>query len=216
MLFSINSLAVTSLSIQSVNGNPNNEIIISGADFGSSCPKCEVIVEYGGGFKYGYSAKSWSDKIIKLTIDDLNKGLNVQLYVKTAENKSNTVNYAIKPTIIPSRKLNRLVQAGSVKDILMFEIKSDLAVGDRGDELYNVNSPPAACNAKGYIFERAELVTGNNRFGEAKIISVPKAGCTSCVPVKVRWYHEPTGSLHYQVHIYRREVSGVCNDKVRQ
>ena len=216
LIFSIDSFAAQGPTIQSVNGNPMNQITISGSGFGSSCPQCEVIVDYGKGFKYGYSTKSWSESNIKLTINDLNKGLNVQVYVKTAEGESNKIKYSVKSIILPKRKLTRPVPTGSVQDLLMFEKKSNLAVGDKGEESYSVNSQLPACGAKGTIFDHAELVTGKSRFGEAKIISSPNTACTNCSPVKVRWYHEPTGNLHYQVHVYRREVSGICTDKVRR
>lgn len=214
-LFPINNIAAENPNIKSINGNPKNEILINGDGFGSKCTQCEVIVDYGKGFKYSTPVKSWSDKNIKGTINDLGKGLNVQIYTKTANGESNKVKYAIKPIIVPARKLNRLVPVGSVQNLLMFEKKSDLAVGDKGEETYKVSAALPACNNKSLIFERAELVQ-KGRFGEAKIIASPNPGCTNCGPVKVRWYHEPTGNLHYQVDIYRREVAGICQDKVRR
>lgn len=214
-MFPVKNIAAQNPNIKSINGNPKNEVIINGDGFGSKCPQCEVIVDYGKGFKYSATVKSWSDKNIKATINDLGKGLNVQVYTKNASGESNNVKYAIKPVIVPARKLNRLVPSGSVQNLLMFEKKSDLAVGDKGEESYKVTTSLPACNNKALIFERAELVQ-KGRFGEAKIISSPKAGCTNCSPVKVRWYHEPTGNLHYQVHVYRKEVTGICQDKVRR
>ena len=201
--------------IQSINGNPQNHILINGNGFGSKCQQCEVVVDYGKGFKYLASIQSWNDKSIKADIPDLNKGLAVQVSVKTKDAESNKTNYQIKPIVLPAGNLNRIVPAGSVQNLLMFEKKSDLAVGDKGEESYNVNSSLPACNNTGFIFEHAELVQ-KGRFGEARIISTPNSGCTSCSPLKVRWYHEPTGNLDYQVHVFRRQVQGICQDKVRR
>lgn len=215
IIFPVNNVFSESPTIQSVNGNPMNRITISGTGFGSKCSQCEVIVDYGKGFKYSTPANSWSDKNIKATISNLNKGMNLQVSIKTEAGESNKVKYSIKPIIHPGRELSRLVPSGSVKDLLIFEKKSDLAVGDKGEESYKVTAALPACNNKVLIFERAELVQ-KGRFGEAKVIASPDPGCTNCGPLKVRWYHEPTGNLHYQVHVYRREVQGICQDKVRR
>ncbi len=212
-LFPIN-VSAHSPTIQSINGNPKNEVIISGNGFGSRCPQCEVVVDYGKGFKYSTPIKSWSDKNIKIIINDLNKGLNVRVYAKTADGESNKVKYTIKAINHPARKLTRPVPSGSVQGLLMFEKKSKLTVGDKGEESYKVNTPAPTCNNSALIFDRAELVQ-KGRFGEAKIISSPNPECTNCGPLKVRWYHEPTGNLEFQVHVYRREVQGICQDKVR-
>lgn len=201
--------------IQFVNGNPDNQITINGSGFDSQCPQCEVIVDYGKGFKYAITPMSWHDNNIKVRIPDLNKGLNVQVFVKTKITESNKADYKIKPILVPARKLTQLVPKGSIPDLLLFEKKSDLAVGNKGEETYNVNSTLPSCNNTGFIFEHAELIQ-KGRFGEAKIISSPDPGCTKCGPVKIRWYHEPTGNLEYQVHVYRRKVQGICQDKIRR
>jgi hypothetical protein len=202
--------------IRSVNAGAGGRITIAGADFGNGCGDCEVIADYGDGFKYALSNESWSDRRIVARLADLNKSLDVRLSVKTATETSNAVNHRLSRIIEPEREQRRPVPPGAQPDLVLLEHQSDLAVGDKGERAFDVSSPPLACNQSGGVFDHAELVYGKRRFGEAQIVASPPAGCVRCPPLKVRWYHEPTGYLHFQVHVYRRWVEGVCNNRVRR
>ena len=191
-------------------------VTIKGQGFGQSCRDCEIIADFGG-FKYAFPVERWSDRQIVAKIADIGKGDKAKIVVKTPGGDSKPLNFRIPSKIVPQRKLNRPVKAGSVPDLLMFEHRSNLSVGDKGEERYDVSSPAPACGQTGYVFDSANLVIGRDtRFGEAKIVGMPKAGCQRCQPIRVRWYHEPTGKLHYQVHVYRRLVEGICPALVRR
>lgn len=202
--------------VSGVNVAASGKAVIRGNGFGAPCRECEIIADFGG-FKYAYPVQNWSDKQIVAQINDIGKGDKARLIVKTAEDASQPKPFRIPVQVVPKRKLNRTVKKNSVADLLMFEHQSNLSVGDKGEERYDVNQPEAACGQPGYVFDSAELVQGSNtRFGEAKIVGLPQPGCSRCQPVKVRWYHEPTGKLHFQVHVYRRLVNGICPDQVRR
>jgi hypothetical protein len=202
--------------IRNVNAGSGGKITIAGSDFGNGCGQCEVIADYGGGFKYALPNESWTNQQIVARIADLNKSLNVRLSVRTTTGTSNTVNYHLSRTIKPKREYRSPVPAGIQSDVLLFDHQSNLAVGDKGERTFDVSSTPPACGQLAEVFDHAQLVHGKRRFGEAQIVASPPAGCVRCSPLQVRWYHEPTGRLHFQVHVYRRLVEGVCKNKVRR
>jgi hypothetical protein len=78
-----------------------------------------------------------------------------------------------------------------------FERKSALKVGAKGEDTIDV-SAAGAC-----AFHHAELVWLDRRFADAQFVQIPEQACTRCDPLIVRWYHEPTGKLHFQVRVYR-------------
>jgi hypothetical protein len=96
----------------------------------------------------------------------------------------------------------------------LFEHASELKVGDRGEEQFPIGVAAPKCGETAWMFDRAELRHVRRRFGEAQIVSPPPP-CIDCPPLRVRWYHEPTGYVHFQVLIYRRAIQGVCADRVR-
>lgn len=112
--------------------------------------------------------------------------------------------------LAPPKEIQRAVKQGEVPDLLFFERRHSLKVGDKGEERFNVSSKPPACGKPALVFDHARIVYKRKRFGEAKIVKSPRAGCVRCTPLVVRWYHEPTGYLEYQVHIYRRKITGKC------
>ncbi|MCP5424765.1 MAG: hypothetical protein H6970_06810 [Gammaproteobacteria bacterium] len=203
-------------SIRGIDSGAGERITISGSDFGKACGQCEVLADYGGGFKYALPSESWSDKRITARLADLNKSLNIKISVKTPQGTSNTSTVRLSRKLVPGRDYNRPVPPGSKPDFLLFDHQSNLAVGDKGERSLDVGGSAPACGKSGTAFDHAELVYGKRRFGEAQIIAAPPAGCTRCPPLKVRWYHEPTGYLHFQVLVYRRQVEGVCPDRVRR
>ena len=210
------SSAAAAPAIRGVGAGSGGSITITGSDFGKACRQCEVIADYGGGFKYALPNKTWTDKRIVAQIGDLNKSLNVGISIKTPAGNSNTVKHRLKRQIEPAREHRRPLPANAKSDVLLFDHQSTLAVGDKGERTLDVSGPPPACNQSGPVFDHAQLVYGKRRFGEARIVASPPAGCSRCSPLRVRWYHEPTGNLHFQVHAYRRIVEGVCKDRIRR
>ncbi|NJN46541.1 MAG: hypothetical protein HC808_08740 [Candidatus Competibacteraceae bacterium] len=202
--------------IRGVNAGSGGDITITGSGFGKSCKQCEVIADYGGGFKYALPSKSWTDTRVVAQIADLNKSLNVGISIKAHAGNSNTVKHRLKRQIEPAREHRRPLPAKAKSDVLLFDHQSSLAVGDKGERTLDVSGSPPACNQSGQVFDHAQLVYGKRRFGEAQIVAAPPSGCDRCSPLRVRWYHEPTGRLHFQVHVYRRIVEGVCKDRIRR
>ncbi|TVR63795.1 MAG: hypothetical protein EA420_06545 [Candidatus Competibacteraceae bacterium] len=201
---------------QRVTAAGDGRVMIQGQDFGTSCPRCEVIADFGG-FKYAFPIERWSPEQIILRVADLGKGERVRFQVVTADGASQPLPYRLPKTLTPARRLSGIVAPNSVPDLLLFEHRSTLAVGDKGENRHDVSQPPPACGAQGWIYDSAELVIGpTTRFGGAEIINRPQAGCARCAPLVVRWYHEPTGRLHYQVHVYRRVIEGVCPERIRR
>lgn len=97
----------------------------------------------------------------------------------------------------------------------VFQVASSLKVGNRGEEVYELSVPAPACGRPALVFDHARLVVERRRFGDAAIVAAPPAGCTTCPPLRVRWYHEPTGLIEFQVHVVRRRVEAPCPDRGR-
>lgn len=87
---------------------------------------------------------------------------------------------------------------------------SGLAVGNKGEDLVDV-SIEALCGEAQWAFDHAELAVTRQRFGAAQFVELPRAGCVSCSPVRVRWYHEPTGHLTFHVNVFRRLAVTRCD-----
>lgn len=79
-----------------------------------------------------------------------------------------------------------------------FERRSALKVGAKGEDGIDV-SAAGRCGR----FHHAELVWLERRFADAQFVQIPEQACVQCDPLVVRWYHEPTGKLHFQVRVYR-------------
>lgn len=88
-------------------------------------------------------------------------------------------------------------------------VESNLIVGNKGEESIEV-SQTSGCG-KQWLFSSAELVINRNRFGGAQFVSLPPPGCRTCDPVRVRWFHEPTGYLDFSIEIRRRQVHILCD-----
>lgn len=84
-----------------------------------------------------------------------------------------------------------------------FERRSELKVGAKGEDAIDV-SATTACSR----FHHAEVVWIERRFADAQFVQIPERGCIHCDPLVVRWYHEPTGKLHFEVKVYRTPCSG--------
>lgn len=84
-----------------------------------------------------------------------------------------------------------------------FAMESRVSVGNKGEEWLDV-SVSASCGEHAWLFDRAELVVTRNRFGDVQFVGLPSPGCARCAPVHLRWFHEPTGYLSFEVNVYRR------------
>ncbi len=202
--------------IARITSAPSGDAMIQGSGFGSRCSRCEVIADFGRGFKYAYPVVSWSDTRVVTAIADINKGQQTRITLHTADGDSNAVRYNIPKQSVPAKKIRRPVTPGSRGDLLVFERKYKLSVGDKGEDAFDVSTQTPGCGKTGLVYDSANIVYGSTRFGEAQIVATPKPGCTRCQPLKVRRYHEPTGKLHFQVHVYRRLIEGICSNRVRR
>lgn len=88
-------------------------------------------------------------------------------------------------------------------------VESTRSVGNKGEEHLDV-SVQAPCGESALLFDHAELVVRRNRFGDAQFVGLPQPGCVHCAPVSVRWFHEPTGYLSFEIHVYRRMEVVLC------
>jgi hypothetical protein len=192
--------AASTVTIERAIPQADGSVAIDGRGFGAPCGKCEVIAVYDDGLRYAAPVASWTDARIVARIPDVNRGTSVRLAVHTPSATSNTA------TVTLPRRI----------DVnLAFSHRSEAKVGDTGEKQLDVAAALPSCGARAPVFERAEIKHLRRRFGEAQIVAAPPPGCTSCQPLTVRWYHEPTGYLEFRVDAYRRWVEGVCADRVR-
>lgn len=90
-----------------------------------------------------------------------------------------------------------------------YEYRSSLLVGDKGEQRLDVRVPADQCGTV-WAFDHAVLTVLDSRFADAQLVEIPEAGCTECRPLIVRWYHEPTGRIHFKVDVYRRRAEKLC------
>ena len=185
-------------------------------DFGQDCKQCEIIVDYGKGFKYAYRPDRWNARKLSFNIHDFGKSLKVKVMVKTAQGITKSKAFTIKPQLKPVKLRNKPASRSQVDKTTLFTQEHKDPFGGKGIDLYKIVNHPATCGSKGELFHDAKIIFGKKRFGEARIEQKPKPGCSKCTPVKVRWFHEPTGSVNYQLEIQRRIVHGVCREQVRR
>ena len=86
---------------------------------------------------------------------------------------------------------------------LYFKRESSRVVGAKGEDILPV-TPTRDASGNLWVFDRVELVVDRERFGAAQFTSVPKSGCIKCDPIVIKWYHEPTGFVRFQVFVWRR------------
>ncbi len=192
-----------------------NLATLSGENFGAQCIDCEVVADYGG-FKYSLPIASWQHDRITVQLQDIGKGNHASLIVHGDTGTSNAVGLTLPEILVPQQKLHRLATPEDFADLQVFERAYDLSIGGKGVDTFDVSQPQAQCGATATVFDSAEIVLGRQtRFGDARQVESPARGCTACSPVKVRYYFEPTGKLVYQLHVYRREVTGICAEQIR-
>jgi hypothetical protein len=183
--------------------------------FGPACPACEVRVVYSDGLTYAYKPLHWHNDRIQFTIEDLGAQANVRVYVMSKDGLGNSRPFTIQPDLEPDRLHGETTGPGPGGGTNDFSKRHDDPYGGSGKDQFNVSSKPAACGKQEKRFHRAELVINKQRFGDARIIQQPTMGCQNCLPIKVEWYHEPTGLIEYQVHVQKRIIDGICPERIR-
>ncbi len=192
----------------------NNQVELSG-DFGAACQRCGILVDYDRGLTYAYQPKHWQAQKLVFRIQDIGRSLKVDIRVKTADGETSSKPLTIKPQLQPRRLQRKAIPLSSIDNKNSFMREHKDPFGGKGKDRFIMDTPPAVCQHKGELFHAVELVPGKKRFGDARIIRQPDAGCQKCKPVEVEWYHEPTGSIEYQLHIQMRIVDGICSDRIR-
>jgi len=194
----------------------SERLTILGKNFGNNCGECELIADYGE-FKYALSVRSWRDNQIDAELSDLGKRDLVKIHIRKGSTRTKPMSIQLKPYLVPQRKENGLVKPGMVSGLIVHEYKTSEPLGEKGRKRYDVSQPVAQCGKQGLQFDHAVLLLGRRtRFGHAKISQQPSRNCSRCQPVEVQYAIEPTGVMHYQVHIYNRKIRGVCKQQVRR
>ena len=191
------------------------EATLLGSGFGKACGKCEVIIDYGKGQRYAAKILGWSSTSIKLIVPNVGLGDRVKLQVKTPRGESSAISYKINPMILPKKNVNHSVKSNTLKGLEVHSFSYDAKLGGKGKDKINVSVNRPKCGEEVWVFDRGNIVFKSKRFGDAKIQSSPKRGCIKCSPLAVKWYHEPTGRIDYQVHIYKRKIVGLCSSLKR-
>lgn len=191
-------------------------VALGGSGFGPGCAECEVIGDFGG-FRYAFPVERWSPGRIVVRAEDLGRGRQLEFEVRVGATASNRLRHRLPERLVPAKRLRRTVTPGTVDGLRLFEHRSNRNVGARGEERYDVSESLPTCGQTGFRFESAELILGpESRFASASIRSQPLAGCVRCTPIDVEWEHEPAGRIHFQVHVYRSVLMGICSDRVRR
>ncbi len=188
---------------------------IKGRHFGNLCNRCEVIANFSG-FRYSLQLTSWADSEITAQIADIGRGTRPVIQVVTPDWRSKSVKVRVNQRLIPPKRPGRFVKnTTSGADYPTFSRRYDSSLGGKGEEIFEFDQLIPACGSSGAVFDSAEVLIGRRtRFGEARITSLPRVGCERC-KVGVGYYWEPTGRLDFQLHIYQREVEGICRTQIR-
>lgn len=88
-------------------------------------------------------------------------------------------------------------------------VESAVLVGNKGEEEMDV-SVATQCGVESWVFDHAELLIHRSLYADAQITEMPPMGCGECSPLRVRWFHEPTGYLSFDVRVYRRRHLQDC------
>jgi len=193
-----------------------SQVTITGSGFGEKCAACELVANYGD-FRYSLRTVSWQNDKIVASAPDLGANLDITLHVDLESQKSDTVPLRLRATLAPETPPRSLVSTSAQPDLQIFEYKSQDALGEKGKLYFDVSQPSPACLQSGYLFHDAALLMGNRtRFGQAQIIKKPEKDCATCTPLTVKYFFEPTGYLHLQIHVYRRKIQGICQAQLRK
>lgn len=198
--------------IDGIEATTEREIRISGQHFGSRCASCRVVIDYGD-LRYQAGIRHWENRLLVVYVPDLNRSQQVSLRLQTAKGDSRWIQTSLQRKILPARDLMAYAP-GPMSGLLTFDLSSARNVGGKGEQKYPVRRKSPQCGQKSLLFDHARIVFGQRRFGDAQIVSTPSPGCVDCEPIVVRWYHEPTGRLSFQLQVYHREVEGICKNMI--
>lgn len=210
----INLSAANVANLTNIRAIANNRIELQG-NFGKDCKRCEIIVNYGKGLKYAYRPQRWlSDKLV-FTVKDLGRSVKVKVAVSTRAGKTKPLPYQLKIKLSPATISRKVVTASKVNKKTIYAAQHEHGFGGKGVDEFNISHVQSGCNQRTPLFHKASIVIVTKRFGDVRIEKQPLSGCKKCSPIKVRWYHEPTGSIHYQLHIQYRMIEGECQQQIR-
>jgi len=188
------------------------QIELHGLYFGEMCESCGVIGNYDS-LLYQHEILHWSDNSLLVRTPDFNLGDSIKLRVHREGRYSGWISAPVLTRVIPAEDLSEIVTLPP-KGLAIFDFRSDQSVGAKGDHHYAVSHAPPICGEPALLFDHARILFRARRFGDAQIISTPSPGCTQCEPIVVRWYHEPTGRLDYQLQVYHRLVDAPCSSRI--
>lgn len=193
-----------------------DQVILTGSGFGKTCRTCEVIADFNG-FKYSLPVKAWSDTKVSAVYRDIGKGEHSRISIAAADGTSRAMRARINVLRQPPTRPHKFTTANNRDAAILFSKKYKLTIGGKGTDQFDVSQAPARCGSSAMVFDSAYVFLGpRTRFGEARLISTPRPGCTKCRPLKVGYYWEPTGRLEYQVHVMQRKIDGICEDNIRR
>lgn len=188
---------------------------LSGRNFGALCRRCQVVADFKG-HRYALPVRQWDDHKIVVDYFDFGWGLISTIIVLAADGVSESVDVAAEPVLVGATEHGKYLGSEEYNGLKVYTRKYNDSMGGKGADQFDVSSNLPRCGELGLVFEQAEVVVGRRtRFGEAKIVSAPAASCVKCDPVKIGYYWEPTGRLDYQLQVVRRQVAGVCADRIR-
>jgi hypothetical protein len=202
LLFFLLTLVTTTawaadLQISSIDQLDERGVQINGEGFGSRCNDCQVIIDYGD-LRYRAEVLMWSDRHIRIRVADINRDLKLKLKLIGETAESSWVGLTIKRTRVPPKDFEHAVST-AMDGFQTYDLASSRSVGARGEQSIDVSAEAPLCGEAGLLFDHARIAFRQRRFGDAQIVAMPAAGCSACAPLLVRWYHEPTGRIDYQV-----------------
>lgn len=210
IFFTVNAAELTK-----IRAIADNRIELHG-DFGKDCKRCEIVVDYGKGFKYAYRPERWRVDKLVFTAKDLGRATRVKITVTTSSDKTRALAYRLKLKLSPSRMPSRAVATSKIDNKFIYAENHQDGFGGKGLDEFNYAQPSSSCGKKSEVFHKAGIVIVKKRFGDARIEKQAVSGCKNCGPIKVRWYHEPTGQINYQLHIQRRIIEVECQKVIRR
>lgn len=213
VIFNINT--VSAVELTRIQARSGQKIELQG-QFGKDCKNCEIIVDYGKGFLYAYRPDRWNEKKLLFSLKDQGKSLKVRIFVRTGSGDTKSLAHKIKALLTPPKLSNKIQHRTKINKHLIFSASHADAFGGKGLDQFNVGTTKPKCNDTADIYHQARIIIDKKRFGDARLESKPTSGCIKCSPLKVRWYHEPTGSISYQLHIQRRLIAGICPGQIRR
>jgi len=215
LLVSLPSYAKTAKVDRTHYDKNTGELVIHGSQFGGKCSNCEILANYG---KFTYSLPILFWKPTKIVSQLPNFGVDSASLKLITKTNSQLLPGRVKigRSIVP-RRIEGLINRSDYPDLQSFEYISNNPMGDKGLHSYRISQAFPSCNNTGMVFHDAQLQIGKrSRFSKAKIHKKPKSGCKKCKPIEVQYYIEPTGFLHYQLHIYREKLDGICSNRLRK